>query len=131
MPTSTVLPPEEFPQFAQRDRPAATTGVAGGAFEPVEGDWYVGAVHADDSYMRLARTVDLTGVDRGADAGAGVRSCRYDTEPDYDNVIVEAHTRRRRTTGRRWPRHGGTSTAVPADCEQGFLLESTRSSSTT
>jgi hypothetical protein len=47
----------------------------------------------------------------------------FDTEPGYDNVIVEAHT-----VGKDdWttlPEAGGlTSTDVPAECEAGFLLE--------
>ncbi len=47
----------------------------------------------------------------------------FDTEPDYDFVIVEAHV----VGSDAWttlPEAGGlTTTAVPADCDQGFLLE--------
>lgn len=46
----------------------------------------------------------------------------FDTEADYDHVIVEAHT----VGADDWttlPEAGGrTTTDVPADCEQGFLL---------
>jgi hypothetical protein len=47
----------------------------------------------------------------------------FDTDPGYDNVIVEAHP----VGSQDWrtlPETGGlTKTAVPAECEGGFLLE--------
>jgi len=47
----------------------------------------------------------------------------YSTEPGYDHVILEAHT----VGADDWttlPEVGGaTSADVPADCEQGFLLD--------
>ena len=52
---------------------------------------YVGGLHVDDSYMRLTRTVDLTGVPAAA-APTLSAQLSFDVEPDYDNVIVEAHT---------------------------------------
>ena len=51
-PTSDVLPPDEFPQFGQRSA-SPTTSTPIGPFIAVEGDVALGAVHADDSYMRL------------------------------------------------------------------------------
>ncbi len=118
-PTSAVLDPATFPRFA-----GATAGEytgPPGPFDPVEGDWYVGSVHVDDSYVRLARTVDLTGVPAGQTPTLATR-LSFDTEPGYDHVVVEAHT-----VGQDdWttlPEAGGlTSTEVPADCDQGFLL---------
>jgi hypothetical protein len=118
--TSDVLPPAQFPQFASQSS-GAYVGASGGAFEPVEGSWYVGGVHVDDSYMRLTRTVDLTGV-TAAQAPALQAKLSFSTEQGYDHVIVEAHT----VGADDWttlPDAGGlTSTTVPLDCDQGFLL---------
>ena len=118
--TSSVLTPDKFPQFT-----GATAGSyvpSGGPFDPVEGSMYVGGLHVDDSYMRLTRTVDLTGVTAGS--APTLRSqLSFDVEPDFDHVIVEAHT-----VGQEdWttlPEAGGlTTTTVPAECEVGYLLE--------
>ena len=119
--TSSVLPPREFPQFASATAGAYTGGL-GGPFDPVEGEWYVGGLHVDDSYMRLARTFDLTGVPAGQ-VPTWRATLSYDVESGFDHVIVEAHT-----VGQDdWttlPEQGGrTSTDVPTDCEQGFLLQ--------
>ncbi len=119
--TSDLLPVARFPQFASE--PAGTyRGSSGGAFDPVEGSWYVGAPHQDDSYTRLTRTIDLSGV-----TAAQVPQLRaqlsFDTEEGYDHVLVEART----AGGGDWttlPETGGlTTTTVPSECEVGFLLE--------
>ncbi len=119
--TSDVLPVDQFPQFAS-EAAGAYRGTAGGAFDPYEGAWYVGGVSIDDSYMRLARTVDLTGVSATDNPLLRAR-LSFDTEPGYDNVIVEAHT----VGSDDWttlPEIGGlTSAEVPAECEAGFLVE--------
>ena len=52
---------------------------------------YVGGLHVDDSYMRLTRTIDLTGV-AAAEAPTLAAQLSFDVEPDFDHVIVEAHT---------------------------------------
>jgi hypothetical protein len=69
--TSDVLPVEQFPQFASE---AAGTyrGSSDGAFDPVEGSWYVGLSHSDDSFTRLTRTIDLSDV-----TAAQRRSCAH------------------------------------------------------
>jgi hypothetical protein len=82
----------------------------------------VGGVHVNDSYMRLARTIDLTGV-TAAQTPQLQGQLSFDTEPGYDDVLLEAHT-----VGQdNWttlPETGGlTSTEVPTECEAGFLLE--------
>ncbi len=116
-PTSEVLPPAQFPQFASLA--AARYEQDGGPFSPVEGDRYAGALHADASYMRLSKTVDLT----GATAAELRFQLSINTEPGYDNVIVEA-----RTVGQDdWTTlpdlNGGTDTTPPAECTgTGFLL---------
>lgn len=117
-PTSDVLPVAEFPQFASW---GAADYEAGGRnpFEPAEGERYAGAVHADDSYMRLTKTVTIP-------AGASAQlqfQLSLNSEAAYDHFIVEAHT-----VGQdNWttlPEVGGrSSTAVPAECDDpGFLL---------
>ena len=119
--TSDVLPADQFPQFAS-EAAGEYEGAAGGAFDPVQGTWYVGGIHVNDSYMRLARTIDLTGV-AAAQTPQLQAQLSFDTEPGYDNVIVEAHP----VGSEDWttlPETGGlTTTEVPAECEAGFLLE--------
>ena len=117
-PTSDVLPVEQFPQFASR---GAADYEAGGRnpFEPAEGERYAGAVHADDSYMRLMKTVNLTGK-----TSAELRfQLSLNSETAYDHFIVEAHT----VGQNNWttlPELGGrTSTNRPAQCDEGFLLD--------
>ncbi|TDO45023.1 immune inhibitor A peptidase M6 [Kribbella sp. VKM Ac-2527] len=85
--TSSFLPPAEFPQFASSaafkwQRPGAAP------FEPFTGDWYLYSQRADVSYKRLTRTIDLT----GATSGALSFKASYDTELDWDYLMVEAHT---------------------------------------
>ncbi len=121
VPTSDVLPVEQFPQFASRG--AAEYAVPDDVvdpFAPVEGEWYVGVLHQDSSYARLSRTVDLT----GATTGGLAFQLSADIEPGYDFLVVEART----PGGGDWttlPEEGGaTTTDVPADCaDDPFLLE--------
>ena len=121
LPTSEVLPPSEFPQF--RSRGAAMYEVPpGGPFAPVEGERYASVLHADDSYARLTRTVDLT----GATTAALQFQASWVVEEAYDFAIVEART----AGGDDWttlPEVGGaTSTDSPAECDSAdaFLFES-------
>ena len=88
--TSDVLPVSRYPQFRSQAS-AAYLGVEGGAFDPVEGDWYVGTAHGDDVYTRLARPVDLSSV-TAAQAPSLDLQLSYDTEEAYDHVLVEVHT---------------------------------------
>jgi len=118
-PTSDVLPPDQFPQFTSW---GAADYEAGGRnpFEPAEGARYAGAVHADESYMRLTKTVDLT----SATTAQLQFQLSLNSETAYDHFIVEA-----RTVGQdNWttlPELGGrTSTDRPAECnDPGFLLD--------
>ncbi len=116
-PTSNVLPPAQFPQFASE-------GSADYAFPPVEGNRYAAALHADESYMRLTRTVDLSEAE-SAELGFQLL---LSSEEGYDHVIVEA-----RTPGQAdWttlPTAPGsevaTSTTPPSECaDDGFLFDS-------
>jgi hypothetical protein len=117
-PTSDVLPPSEFPQFAST---GSSVYEAGGSnpFAPIEGSRYAGAAHADASYMRLTKTIDLTGK---TNAQLNFQ-LSLNAEQGYDHFIVEAHT-----VGQDdWttlPETGGrSSTTPPSECVAGgFLL---------
>ena len=89
--TSDTLPPDQFPLFAAQASSTYVTADGVNPFGPSEGERYAGAVHADGSYMRLQRTVDLTAV-TAADAPALEFAISFSTELGYDNVIVEAAT---------------------------------------
>jgi hypothetical protein len=86
LPTSSFLPPAQFPQFTSE---IAANWVRPGAapFDPLTGDWYVYSGQADQSYKRLMRTVDLTGV-TAAELNFWTS---YDTELEWDFLFVEAH----------------------------------------
>jgi hypothetical protein len=121
LPTSAVLPESEFPQFRSWVSGRYEGGETPAPFEPLVGDWYVATPHADSSWTRLTRTVDL-----GAVTADGTPTLEFglsfDTEASYDNVILEVHT----VGSDDWttlPEVGGrTTTDVPAECEVGFLL---------
>ena len=117
--TSDSLPVDKYPQFA-----SAGAGQFAGTvnpYGPYAGSYMAAAVHTDDSYKRLTRTIDLSGVTAAQKPTLRSRLL-WDTEPGYDHVIVEAHT----TGADDWttlPEAGGaTSTAVPLDCDAGFLV---------
>jgi hypothetical protein len=118
-PTSEVLPEDQFPQFSSKS--AAEYGLQEGSpFAPIEGERYAGALHSDASYMRLTKTVDLT----QATTGQLRFKLSINTEPSYDNVIVEART----AGGEDWTTlpdlNGGTNETPPAECTgNGFLLQ--------
>ena len=111
-PTSDVLPPDEFPQFTSQG--AAEYPISGGPFTPVEGTRYAGAVHADNGYMRLTRTIDLTAATTGAQLQAQLS---VNAEPGFDQVIVEAHTVGQDDWTTLADLEGGTVTTAPEDCD--------------
>jgi hypothetical protein len=117
--TSDILPPDQFPQF--RSAAGGEFRGQGGPFDPVEGAWYISGPHVDNSYMRLSRTVDLTGV-TAAQAPKLEFQLSINTEPGYDNVIVEAHTVGQDNWTTLPDLNGGTDTGVPTECEAGFYL---------
>ena len=86
-PTSQVLPADQFPQFTSQGA-ALYPLEQGSPFAPIEGNRYAGALHADSSYMRLTKTVDLS----TASSAELQFQLSINTEPSYDNVIVEART---------------------------------------
>jgi hypothetical protein len=89
--TSSLLPPEAYPQFSSHAPAAWDTGGAGGAFEPFDGEQYLYSQRANISYKRLTRTIDLTGLSEGDPASLTFRAS-YDTEAAWDFLFVEAHT---------------------------------------
>lgn len=117
--TSELLPAAQFPQFNSWISSRYVGG--SGPFQPVQGSWYAAAPHRDMAYQRLMRTVDLRNVP--ASAVPTLRAqLSFDTEPGFDNVIVEAHT----VGADDWTTlpdlGGGTDTTPPDQCEVGFLL---------
>ncbi|MEW1999618.1 M14 family zinc carboxypeptidase [Streptomyces coelicoflavus] len=117
--TSDELDPGTYPQFA-----SAGAGKFAGTvnpYGPYAGEWMAAAVHTDDAYKRLTRTVDLTGV-TASDRPTLRTQLLWDTERGYDNALVEAHT----TGADDWTTlpeaNGATGTAVPAECAAGFYL---------
>ncbi|MFI2762546.1 M14 family zinc carboxypeptidase [Streptomyces echinatus] len=117
--TSDELPATTYPQF----RSAGAGAFAGtvNPYGPYTGTSMAAAVHTDDAYKRLTRTIDLTGV-TAADRPALSTRLLWDTEPGYDHAVVEAHI----VGADDWttlPEAGGaTKTDVPAECGAGFLI---------
>ncbi|MET8026121.1 M14 family metallopeptidase [Streptomyces avermitilis] len=117
--TSDELPVATYPQFA-----SAGAGQFAGTvnpYGPYGGSSMAAAVHTDDAYKRLTRTIDLTGVG-AADKPTLRTQLLWDTEPGYDHAVLEIHT----TGADDWttlPEAGGaTGATVPAECEAGFLV---------
>ena len=88
--TSSILPEDEYPQFAG-DALAAWASEVEAPYEPLDGSQYMYSDRANQSYKRLTRTIDLTGVSAG-DAPSLSFQISRDTEPAWDFVFVEAHT---------------------------------------
>ena len=121
LPTSQILPPAEFPQFGGVAS-SKYLGGAPGAAETYQGDWFVMGAHTDDSYMRLARTVDLGSTTAAQQPTLGL-ALAFDTEPGYDNVIIEAHTVGQDDWTTLPDINGLTDIGVPTECEAGFLID--------
>ncbi|MGW3624661.1 M14 family zinc carboxypeptidase [Streptomyces sp. NPDC000880] len=118
--TSDTLKPDRFPQF----KSASAGGYPGirTPFEPADGSWFAAAKHEDDAYMRLSRTVDLTGTAAGAKPSLQFQ-LSHDTERGFDNVVVEAHTVGQEDWTTLPDANGGTTTQVPVQCEEGYYVE--------
>ncbi|MFJ6250806.1 MULTISPECIES: M14 family zinc carboxypeptidase [unclassified Streptomyces] len=118
--TSDTLRPKDFPQFASSASAGDYPGVRT-PFEPAEGTTFAAVKHADDTWARLARTVDLTGVPAGAKPRLDFQ-VSHDTEPGYDNLVVEAHTAGQDDWTTLPDTNGGTSAEPPADCGEGYYV---------
>ncbi|MEU1500875.1 M14 family zinc carboxypeptidase [Streptomyces sp. NPDC005732] len=118
--TSDSLPAAQYPQFASSAGAGQFAGTVN-PYGPYAGSSMAAAVHTDDAYKRLTRTIDLTHV-TAADKPALRTQLLWDTEPGYDHAVVEIHT----TGADDWttlPEAGGaTSSEPPTECEAGFLV---------
>ncbi|MFJ9816409.1 M14 family zinc carboxypeptidase [Streptomyces sp. NPDC101151] len=117
--TSDELSADTYPQFKSTGA-GRFAGVVS-PYGPYSGSYMAAALHTDDAYKRLIRTVDLTGV-AAADRPTLSTRLLWDTEPGYDHAVVEIHT----VGADDWttlPEAGGaTRTAVPSECGAGFLI---------
>ncbi|MBD8022128.1 M14 family metallopeptidase [Microbacterium gallinarum] len=118
-PTSERLPLADFPQF--ESWAAADYTDVTGRIVAIEGTMAAAATHVDDGYQRLGRTFDLTGV-AAADVPTFEAQIAFDTEAGYDHVIVEARPAGTDDWTTLPDLNGGTSSAVPTECEAGFYM---------
>lgn len=120
LPTTSVLPTSEFPQFASG--PVIDYLEPSSPFIAVEGGYAAAAAHVDDGWQRLGRSYDVPALAAGETATFDAQFS-YATEEGYDHVIVEA----RPVGTEEWttlPDLGGrTSTDVPFECEAGFFID--------
>ncbi|MFJ3230440.1 M14 family zinc carboxypeptidase [Streptomyces sp. NPDC086787] len=117
--TSDELAVDRYPQFA-----SAGAGQFAGTvnpYGPYSGSYMAAAVHTDDAYKRLSRTIDLTGVS-AADKPSLSTRLQWDTEPGYDHAVVEAHTVGADDWTTLAETGGATRTTVPSECGAGFLI---------
>ncbi|MEV7728185.1 M14 family zinc carboxypeptidase [Streptomyces sp. NPDC087917] len=117
--TSDTLPAAQFPQFK-----SAQAGQYAGVvnpYAPYAGTSMASALHDDDDWKRLTRTIDLTQV-TAADKPQLKTALNWNTEEGYDHVALEART----AGGDDWTTladaGGLSSTTVPAECEAGFFV---------
>lgn len=111
--TSGILDPQQYPQFeswvsAKWDR-------EGGPFEPHTGDFYAYSQIADVSYKRLTRTIDVPA--GGADLSFWTS---YDTEAEWDHLVVEAHTPGQDDWTTLPDLNGNTSQSTGQSCPAGW-----------
>ncbi|MFD0373494.1 M14 family zinc carboxypeptidase [Streptomyces sp. NPDC127114] len=118
--TSDSLAPDRFPQFASSASAGDYPGIRT-PFEPYAGSRFAALRHTDGTWGRLSRTVDLTGVDAASKPNLTFQ-VSYDTEPGYDNLIVEAHTVGQDDWTTLPDANGGTSAEPPADCGEGYYV---------
>jgi hypothetical protein len=114
--TSSLLPTDQYPQFAG-DAPAEWDDGVAGAFEPFDGSQYLYSNRADESYKRLTRTIDVP------DGGATLSfRTSYDTEAGWDFLFVEANA-----GGDQWTTlpdaNGHTSDDTGDSCPEGWIEE--------
>ncbi len=117
--TAEALPAAQFPQF--KSAQAGSYGGVVNPYAPYAGTGMAAALHADDDWKRLTRTIDLTKVS-AAEKPQLKLALNWNTEEGYDHAVLEA-----RTAGADdWttlPEAGGlTGTEVPAECGAGFFV---------
>ncbi|KIF01083.1 peptidase M14 [Streptomyces sp. RSD-27] len=117
--TSDSLPPAQFPQFTSA-RAGQYAGVVN-PYAPYAGTGMASAVHEDDDWQRLTRTVDLTHV-TAADQPKLKTALNWNTEEGYDHVVLEARTAGAEDWTTLPEANGLSSTTVPAECGAGFFV---------
>lgn len=115
IPTSNILPADDFPQFAS-ERSARFETLGAAPYEPRTGSFQVASQQADVSYKRLTRTIDLT----GATSAELTFWSSYDVEPDWDQFFVEAHTVGQDDWTTLPDQNGHTAQDPGASCEAGW-----------
>ncbi len=108
--TSSILTPDKFPQFKSQ---VATAFQRKPAFDPPTGSHYMYAASNDNAWQRLRKTIDLT----GANTGSLKFQISYDTEDQYDFVVVEAHTVGQDDWTTLEEKSGGTEANVGESCD--------------
>jgi murein tripeptide amidase MpaA len=85
--TSSVLPPAQFPLYADSKAVAAWDRPFASPFNPHAGSWFLSAGADDISYKRLLKPFTIP-------AGGGTVKffTSFDLETDYDYMFVEIHT---------------------------------------
>jgi hypothetical protein len=116
LPTSSFLPPAEFPWFGPSSAPVDWARPGAAPFEPHSGEWHLFSGQADVSYKRLTRTVDLT----GATSGELSFFTSYETESDWDFLFVEARPVGTDDWTTLPDANGHTSTDTGASCPEGW-----------
>ena len=110
VPTSNILPADQFPQFKSA---TAVKFARPSAFDPTSGTQYAVAQSSDEGYQRLRRTIDLT-----AATTAHLKfKLSYDTENTFDYVFVEAHTVGQNDWTTLPDANGNTTNEVGASCD--------------
>ena len=118
--TSDALPPDRFPLFAGEGS-GDYVGAAGvNPLGPVEGRRYAGALHADSSYQRLGRTIDLTDVS-AAEAPTLSMSLSFSTTVTFHSVILEAAPSGTDDWTTLPDSRGGTTKSPPSPCSEDLL----------
>ena len=85
--TSSVLPPAQFPLWADSAAAAEWIRPFASPFDPHDGDWFLSAGTDDQAYKRLLKPFTVPA------GGATFRLwTSYDLETDYDYMFVEIHT---------------------------------------
>ena len=117
LPTSSFLPPAEFPWFGPSSAPVDWGRPGAAPFEPHTGDWHLFSGQADVSYKRLTRTVDLTGADQRRSCSSSPR-----TRPRPTGTTCSSRrTWSAPTTGPRCRTPTATPAPTPASsCPEGW-----------
>jgi hypothetical protein len=115
IPTSTLLPSNRFPEIPE-SWISARYDRTGGPFDPHTGSHYMHSQIGDQSYKRLTRTISVP-------AGGANMSfwTSFNTEADWDFVMVEAHTVGQDDWTTLPDQNGHTGTSTGESCPEGWF----------